>query len=39
MMIAEPMDAPNAAIAPWFQAEHHWRGVGDPRRWAVKGVT
>jgi len=23
-------DAPNAAIAPQFQLEHHRRGFGDP---------
>jgi hypothetical protein len=30
-LIAEPADAPNPAIAPWFQVGHYWRGVGDPR--------
>ena len=27
-------DAPNPAIAPRFQVGPHWRGVGDPGRWA-----
>lgn len=26
-------DAPNPAIAPWFDADNHWRRVGDPERW------
>ncbi len=25
-------NAPNAAMTPWLHAEHHWRGVGDLRR-------
>lgn len=31
--IAEPADAPNPAMAPWGEFEHHWRGVGDLIRW------
>jgi hypothetical protein len=27
-------DAVNPAIAALFHAEHHWRGVTDPERWA-----
>jgi len=26
-------DPPNAAMTPHFHSEHHWRGVGDLRRW------
>ena len=29
-LIAEPVDAPNPAIAPLFQVGRGWRGVGDP---------
>src|SRR5436190_6133358 len=31
-------DAPNGAIAPQFQTEHHWRGVGEPRRSAAQYI-
>ena len=27
---ANKPDGVNPAIAPWFQVEHHWRGVTDP---------
>ena len=34
-LIAEPVDAPNPAIAPLFQIGRHRRGVGDPCRSAA----
>ena len=34
-LIAEPVDAPNPAIALLFQVGRHWRGVGDPCRSAT----
>ena len=38
-LIAEPVDAPNPAIAPRFHAGRDWRGVGDPGRSAQKYVA
>jgi hypothetical protein len=30
-----PYPAPNAAMTSLFQCGHHWRGIGEPERWAA----
>ncbi len=35
MNVPNQPDAPNAAIVRQFQVERHWRGVGDPERYAA----
>jgi hypothetical protein len=34
-LVPNKLAAPNAAMTSLFQCGYHWRGIGEPERWAA----